>query len=167
MSTEIKTPKLPDEKTMKTIAIVIIAIIAVSALIKILQKLGIFETAEEKAQKKKIKDAFEKSKKQILATQNPTKSEAEWKFIADQIWSDLKHSSLDDSKEDAGYQISRVQNDADFILLHQMFGTRQEWFFGIPVGQQDFIDYVTSNLSRKKLDKVNDNYKRKGIKFRW
>jgi hypothetical protein len=159
--------KLPDSKQMKFIGIAILSILAISVAVKILQKLGIFQTPEEKVEKKAIKNAVDKSKAKILKVQKPTKTAAEWKFIADQLWSDLKHSSLDDKKEDAGYQIARVQNDADFITLHDMFGTRQEWFFGIPTGEQDFIDYVTSNLSRAKLDKVNGNYARKGISFRW
>jgi hypothetical protein len=159
--------KLPDEKTLKTIGYVLLGILFFVVVIKILENIGIFKTPEERKQIKDIKKKVDNSKATILKKQKPTKSAAEWKFVADQIWSDLKHSSLDDSKNDAGYQIARVQNDADFITLHEMFGTRQEWFFGIPTGKMDFIDYVTSNLSRSKLDAVNDNYKGKGISFRW
>lgn len=103
-----------------------------------------------------------------IAKQTPTKTKGEWQIIADQLYYDLKFAAPSDDKADAGYQVSRVQNDADFALLYDTFGKRQEYFFGIPAGGlQDMVQMVTSNLDRSALNKINDNYKRKGIKFRF
>ena len=103
-----------------------------------------------------------------IANQKPTKTTGEWQIIADQLYYDLKFAAPSDDKADAGYQVSRVQNDADFALLYDTFGKRQEYYFGIPAGGlQDMVQMVTSNLDRSALNKINDNYQRKGIKFRF
>jgi hypothetical protein len=103
-----------------------------------------------------------------ISKQTPTKSKGEWQIIADQLYYDLKFAAPSDDKADAGYQVSRVQNDADFALLYDTFGKRQEYVFGIPAGGlQDLVQMVTSNLGRAELNKINDNYLRKGIKFRF
>ena len=103
-----------------------------------------------------------------VTKQKPTKSKGEWQIVADQLYYDIKFASPSDDKADAGYQVTRVQNDADFALLYDTFGKRQEYYFGIPAGGlQDLVQMVTSNLDRTALNKINDNYQRKGIKFRF
>lgn len=103
-----------------------------------------------------------------LNNQQPTKTLGEWQLIANQIYNDLKYASVSDDKSDAGLQIARVQNDADVAALIKTFGQRQEYYFGVPLyGLQDFVTFVTSNLDRTQLDKINDNYYRKGIKFKF
>jgi hypothetical protein len=105
---------------------------------------------------------------QALSKQTPTKSKGEWQIIANNIYNDLSKSSIADNKSDAGYQVSRVQNDADFSLLYDTFGKRQEYYFGIPTGGlQDLVQFIVSNLDRSEVNKINDNYSRKGIKFRF
>jgi hypothetical protein len=103
-----------------------------------------------------------------LKTQTPTKTLGEWQLIANQIYNNLKYASVSDNKAEAGYQIARVQNDADVAALIKTFGQRQEYYFGLPLyGLQDFVTFVTSNLDRTELDKINNNYYRKGIKFKF
>jgi hypothetical protein len=103
-----------------------------------------------------------------LKAQKPTKTLGEWQLIANQIYNDLKYASVSDDKADAGYQITRVQNDADVAALIKTFGQRQEYYFGLPLyGLQDFATFITSNIDRTELDKINNNYSRKGIKFRF
>jgi hypothetical protein len=103
-----------------------------------------------------------------LETQKTTKTLGEWQLIANQIYNDLKYASVSDDKSDAAYQIARVQNDADVAALIKTFGQRQEYYFGLPLyGLQDFVTFITSNLDRSELDKINNNYYRKGIKFKF
>jgi hypothetical protein len=134
----------------------------------LLVKLGIVKSAAEIQQ-----DIYQSGNVQdyintAVAKQTPTKSKGEWQIIADQLYYDLKFAAPSDDKADAGYQISRVQNDADFALLYDTFGKRQEYYFGVPAGGlQDLVQMVTSNLDRAALNKINDNYLRKGIKFRF
>lgn len=105
---------------------------------------------------------------QATSVQQPTKSRGEWALIADSIYNDLKRSRIDDNHGDAVYQTARVKNDADVATLIDVFGRRQEYFFGVPVGdEQSLPQFITSNLSSDEVALINNNYARKGIKFRF
>jgi hypothetical protein len=134
----------------------------------LLVKFGIIKSPalrkQELEQTQNIEDYLNKA----LLTQAPTKSKGEWQIIANNIYNDLSQSSIADNKSDAGYQVSRVQNDADFSLLYDTFGKRQEYYFGFPTdGLQDLVQFIVGNLDRTEINKINDNYSRKGIKFRF
>lgn len=119
---------------------------------------------QEQSQQQNISDYVNQS----LAKQTPTKSKGEWQLIADNIYNDLKFSGIADNKSDAGYQVARVQNDADIATLIQVFGLRQESFFGINTGGlQNLPQFIIGNLSKSAIATINDNYARKGIKFRF
>jgi hypothetical protein len=134
----------------------------------ILIKLGIVKSPLEQLQEKSQKENIESYIDNSLKLQNPTKSKGEWQIIANQIYNDLKFSGIADNKSDAGYQVARVQNDADIALLIQVFGLRQESFFGINTGGlQNLPQFIIGNLSNSDIAKINDNYARKGIKFRF
>jgi len=134
----------------------------------LLVKLGIVKSAaevqQEQSQQQNISDYVNDS----LSRQSPTKSKGEWQLIADNIYNDLKFSGIADNKSDAGYQVARVQNDADVALLIQVFGLRQESFFGINTGGlQNLPQFIIGNLSKSAIATINDNYARKSIKFRF
>lgn len=134
----------------------------------ILTKLGIFKSAEEKAKEEKDKKLLEAQIKSDSKGQTPTKSENEWNVIANQIYEDLHYSALSDNKADAGYQVTRVKNDIDFWLLYKSFGVRQEYALSIPVGaEKDLPQFIRDNLSSSAISTINDNYRRKNIKFRY
>jgi len=130
----------------------------------ILEKIGITKTQEEIKQEENIQTFITDT----LKKQNPTKSKGEWQIIANQIYEDLRYSYLDDNKDDAALQVTRVKNDADIAMLISVFGTRQEYAFGLPVGsKKDLQQFIRSNLSTAKILAINDNYKRKNIKYRF
>lgn len=133
---------------------------------KLLQKAGLFPTKEEIEQQKQRETAIAKAVKET--GQKPTKSDAQLSEIAETIYNDLRFTALDDKKDDAAYQVTRVQNDADVWRLIQLFGKRQEYFFGIPAGaKQTLSAFIVSNLSKAKVAAINDNYRRKKITFRF
>jgi hypothetical protein len=89
-------------------------------------------------------------------------------IIADQIYQDLKFSRVSDDREDAGVQVTRVKNNADFKLLYKAFGKRQEYTFGIPTGgEKDLAAFIVANMPREKIEIINKNYRSKGIKFQF
>jgi hypothetical protein len=101
-----------------------------------------------------------------ISAGNATKTPGEWAIIADQIYADLRYSAVSDNKADATFQIARAKNGADVALLIKAFGKRREYLFGIPAGDKmDLQQFVTSNLSMSQILSINDNYKRKGIKY--
>jgi len=151
--------------------LIIIGISAISyfGIIKpILEKLGLKKSQEIKETEERNKEIINKQVEESKKIVKQTKSDAEWKVIADQIYNDLRYSAIDDNKSDAGYQVARVQNDADFWILFKYFAKRREYLFGIPSGSlMNLQQFIVSNLNKKTIEKINDNYKRKGIKFRF
>jgi len=134
----------------------------------LLIKLGVVKSPLEQQQEKSQIENIDNYINNSLKIQNPTKSKGEWQIIANQIYNDLKFSGIADNKADAGYQVSRVQNDADIAVLIQVFGMRQESFFGINTGGlQNLPQFIIGNLNKNDIAKINDNYARKGIKFRF
>ena len=132
----------------------------------LLVKLGLQKSAEQKELERQEAAATASYVRETLRKQKPTKTAGEWSLIAGQIYEDLKYSAIDDNKADAALQISRVKNDADVATLIQQFGKRQEYFFGLAVGNLKTLpQFITSNLSRSQIAAVNDNYRRKNIKF--
>ena len=147
-----------------------IAIAAYLFVLKpIFQALGIQKTPEEIAKAKSDAVNIADIQKNLSAKGIVlSKSKAEWDIIADTIYNDLKYSALADNKADAGYQVARVKNDADILYLIQSFGSRQENLFGIPSGSPMTLpQFVISNLSQSNISLINDNYSRKGMKFKF
>ena len=156
-----------NRKLLTTAGIVVAAYLIV--IRPIFQSLGITKTDAEIAKEKSDAANINDIEKNLNARGiDLTKSKAEWDQIADAIYNDLRYSSVDDDKADAGYQVARVKNDADVIYLIKSFGKRQEYFFFLPTGSpKGLTEFITSNLTRDNINLINDNYKRKGIKFRF
>lgn len=158
----------PENK--KLLTTLVISIAAYLLVIKpIFQALGLQKTPEERAKLQSdaanIADIQKDLKNKGITI---SKSKAEWDIIADTIYNDLKYSALADNKGDAGYQVARVKNDADILYLIESFGKRQENLFGLPSGStMSLPQFISSNLSQTNIDLINDNYNRKGMKFKF
>jgi len=146
----------------------IIAVAYFGIINPLLKKIGLKKSQEEKETEDKNKQLLDKQIKDVLKVQQPTKSVTEWKIIADQIYEDLRYTALNDNKADAGYQVTRVKNEADFWILFQQFKKRREYILFVPSGDlMNLQQFIVSNLSKSTIAKINDNYKRKNIKFRF
>lgn len=156
-----------NKKLLTTAGIVLAAYIVV--IRPLFQKLGIVKTDAEIQKEKSDAANIEEVEKNLNARGlDLTKSKAEWDQIADTIYNNLRFSTVADNKADAGYQVSRVKNDADMIYLIKTFGKRQEYLFGIPSGSpMGLSEFITSNLNRSNINLINDNYTRKGMKFKF
>lgn len=134
----------------------------------ILVKLGIVKSAAELEQERINTGNIDTYINDAIRLQTPTKSVGEWTIIANRIYEALRYSGLSDDKDDAIYQLARAKNDADLATLYKSFGKRQEYLFGVPyAGLQDLVNFVKSNLDSDQINTLNDNYRRKGIKFRF
>ena len=134
----------------------------------ILQGLGLQKTPEEIAKSKSDAVNITDIQKNLSAKGIVlSKSKAEWDQIADTIYNEL-YSFATDDKKDAAYQLARVKNDADAIYLVTTFGSRKEKFVGFNYGtEMALIPFVNTNLSRETINLINDNYSRKGMKFKF
>ena len=133
----------------------------------ILQKIGILKTKDEKEKERSDEqNVLDLEKNTNARGLTLSKSKAEWDQIADTIYNEL-YTFATDNKDDAAYQLARLKNDADAVYLVKTFGQRKEKFFGFGYGpEQALIPFVNANLSRKVLNLINDNYKRKGMTFK-
>jgi len=130
----------------------------------ILKKFGLEKSEIEK----ESETAINKYLSNQIAKGSSTKTPGEWAIIANQIYDDLRYSAISDNKADATYQIARAKNATDVALLIKSFGKRREYLFGIPAGaEMDLQQFVRSNLSNTQIASINDNYKRKGIKYQF
>ena len=157
-----------DKQNQKLVINVGIAVIAYFGVVKpILQKLGVMKSKEEKQSEQAESQAVESEIRFVSTTQQPTKSEAEWRSIVEQIYQDIRYSAIDDNKADAAYQLQRAKNNADVILMYKIFGKRREYWFGIPAGDaKDLFAMVRYNLSSTQINTVNNNWQRKNIKYK-
>lgn len=134
----------------------------------ILVKLGIVKSAAELEQERINTGNIDTYINDAIRLQTPSKSVGEWTIIANRIYEALRYSGLSDDKDDAIYQLARAKNDADIATLYKSFGKRQEYLFGVPYASlQDLVNFVKSNLDSDQINTLNDNYRRKGIKFRF
>lgn len=112
-----------------------------------------------------LKDEINKAKNNINTKQQA--SDIQIKAWADNIHNALRFSSLDDNYEKAGLYLSMPKTQGDVLRLIQLFGKRQECYFGVICYNYFLPEMVVSNLSQQKIFAINDNYKRKGITYRW
>jgi hypothetical protein len=147
------------------------------AITNILKNLGFIKSDEQKAAealvnqgRQKFIDEVQKKPDPKQASKGlPTKQEGMYAIIANQIYEYLKRSAIDDNKK-AAFEILyvKVLNDADIAKLIKYFGLRQEFAFGVPMGQpKDLNQFVTSNLSKNQIEALNKTYERYKMKFRF
>jgi len=96
-----------------------------------------------------------------------TKSVAEWNQIADVIYQSLNKSSVSNDIDLAGLQVCRVRTNADVAQLMKSFSKRQDYFFGIPQGAAQGLEYFVTKKMPSKVSAINNHYKRKNISKRF
>jgi hypothetical protein len=136
-------------------------------LLPILRKLGIVESAgvsDTQAQNERI---FNTQAVNQYAKQKPLTPDATLLSFADAIYEALRYSAISDTKDTAVYYLMKVQNLSDVIRLIQLFGVRQECYFGVLCHDTDLPNLVHGNLSTDDLDKINAAYLAKGVNYKW
>jgi hypothetical protein len=147
------------------------------AITNILKNLGFIKSDEQKraedlvnqGRQKFIDEVQKKPDPKQTSKGLPTKQEGLYAIMANQIYDYLKRSAIDDNKK-AAFEILyvKVLNDADIAKLIKYFGLRQEFAFGVPMGQpKDLNQFVTSNLSKKQIEALNETYSRYKMRFRF
>ena len=103
----------------------------------------------------------------------PTKTSAEMQSIANTIFNAGRVYNVGgiDTKPDVIYrELTKMQNDADVLLLAKLFGSQQRYTFGIPsTNPMDLFTFVKdvlgsdtpSNSSMTYIDLINKNWSRK------
>lgn len=100
----------------------------------------------------------------------PTKSTAEMQSIANTIFENgrvLNIGGIDVHPEVIYRELSKMQNDADILLLAKLFGSKQRYTFGLPsTNPMDLFTFVRdvladetpSNIDTTYIDLINRNW---------
>lgn len=115
--------------------------------------------------------------KQLERTKDPntgstmrlTRTRAQWALVADSIYNSIKYSGISDNKANAEAQLKTVKNDLDLAVLIEQYGARQLYFFGLPDGDKMTLiaAIATGELNSRAIARINEDYKNKGITFRF
>jgi len=69
--------------------------------------------------------------------------------------------------------LKKMKNNLDVALLIKAFGKRQDYCFGIPTSEMNLFTYLSKELgsewlglTRYRLDRVNSDWKKKGITYK-
>lgn len=87
---------------------------------------------------------------------------------ADSIYTALRFSFIDDDHAEAVRILKKMQSDLDVVRLILDFGVRQEYWFGVPRGgAKSLPQWITTNLSDRKVREVNEDYASKNMQFQF
>lgn len=102
----------------------------------------------------------------------PTFSDSNYNAFANTIYNSMRFAA-GDSYSNVESTMKRMQNDLDVAKLIKAFGTRQDYFFGLPAGNpMDLFTYVQKELGNDwggltgyRVTRINEDWKKKGIKY--
>jgi len=156
-------------KYIVPLGVVAIGFFMVSSVAK---ALGLGKSDEEKKQEEQeqIREEAEANSMEQICKLTPTsKTEAEWKQIADTLEHDLDYAGyLTDYANDAVYQLARAKNLCDVMKLVYYFGNRQlRSPLLIKSGDYTLTQAVRERLDKEQVAIVNNNYQRKGIPYQF
>ena len=144
---------------------------------RILKNLGFSKSDEQIAAEKLADEGRQKFIDEVQKKPNPkqafkgkpSRPDGQYAIWANQIYEYLKYSALDDKKKQAfDLLYIYVHNDADIAKLIKYFGKRQEYNFGFPVGNtKDLSQFVSTNLSNKQIEVLNNRYANNKMVFRF
>ena len=132
----------------------------------------IFPSAAQKANKQlenNIKSDINSFNKQGV---RPTYPAAMYQTFANEIYADI-NGAVGNNYSGAEDILKKMMNNLDVALLIQSFGVRQYEFFGLPSWDMDLFTFVNYKLgsewlglSHAKITSINDDWAKKGIKYR-
>jgi hypothetical protein len=133
---------------------------------KLKDLLNFFKSQDDTSEKKQeTKAEIEKDIKEKEKILKPTFSDSIYLQRANLIHDSLKYSTIDDKPDTAENAIiNTIFNDLDFLKLAQAYGVRQLYIFGIPDGSaRDLTATVTKEFSSKRLERVNETLRKRGV----
>jgi hypothetical protein len=136
-------------------------------ILPILRKLGIVSSAGASQTQQQNQDVLNAQIAAQYAKQKPFTPDATLLSFADGIYEALRYSSVSDSHETAIYYLGKVQNLSDVYRLIQLFGIREECYFGVLCHDADLPNFIHGNLSTSELDGINAIYYQRGINYKW
>lgn len=160
---ELSIPKLTTSVWWK-LAIALGGILLIMYLFKkTLVKIGLLaDGAAEKARKTLEKATLNQLNKSNV---NPNFTDFLYQQWADQAYAAMKYSSIAEDEEVVVEVAKHMLNDADIVKWSAAYGTRRHYIFGVPDGsKKTLFDALATDLASKRRKKINEIWKKKGIK---
>lgn len=131
---------------------------------KVLQTFNVVQTPEEKKQTQ----AFEKTLSKAITTigVKPTKDDLFWKTASDTIYDSWATTNFFGASSNTIRLLKTPQNDADVLKLYQFYGKRQNYSFGLPVGEPRTLPEAANYELGSDVNQINKDWASKGIKYR-
>ena len=133
---------------------------------------GVFPSEADKKNRK----LFDNVNKEISSYQQNGQSqsfvESQYETFANTIYNSMRYAAGDDYAT-VELTMKKMKNNLDVAKLIKAFGKRQDYFFGIPVGDpMDLFTYVQKELGNDylgltnyRVKNINEDWKKKGITY--
>jgi hypothetical protein len=151
--------------------IIAIAVVGGVAIVSYMVYKKIKKEKEDREQKINIKNEIEEAIKRGLKKSFP---DSQYVSKANQIYEGMKYGIGDDygSVRDI---LMTMKNDLDVLSIMRAFGKRQAYVLGIPQGEpKDLFTFVRAELGNEyagltsyKMDAINKDWAKKGIKYKF
>lgn len=128
---------------------------------KVLETLGIVQPEAQRQSEQAQKKEMEQKSTEPAATITPGQAA----IYADQLYNAIRYSAVDDDNGKAVSILQAMKNNNDLRLLVTAFGTRTEYWFGVPVREGNLWTLVGANLNASEKNQVNNTWKSKNIKY--
>ena len=132
----------------------------------------LFKNEQEQTNAEIIKDA-EKEKKELEKKYKLTFPVSQYPIFANLIYESTKYG-IGDNYGAVVNTLKKLTNDLDIATLIKTYGARQNYIFGIPTGEKkDLFTNIKAELGNEygglksyRIDQINNDWKKKGIKYR-
>lgn len=135
----------------------------------------VYKTLQKTTEEKKEKELFEGIDKEIADLKKkgikPSFKPSEYLQIAESTHDSIMRCA-GDSYSTAEENLKKMKNDLDVALLIKAFGKRQDYCFGVPLGEYALFAYIQKELGNEwggntayRVKNINADWKKKGITY--
>jgi len=132
-----------------------------------------FPNEEEKKRKELSQNIENDISKLTKEGVKPTFIDSQYVLFANTIHNGMRYCVGDDYGT-VESTLKKMANDMDVAKLIKAFGTRNDYCFGLKTGEFDLFTYVQKELGNDfggvtnyRVQRINDDWKKKGIKYQF
>jgi hypothetical protein len=135
---------------------------------------SLFPSVGERQSREFVRNVDDEVGKYKKQGQKQSFADSQYNSYANDIYEGMRYA-VGDNYDNVERILLLMNNDLDVAKLIKSFGVRQDYAFGIPTGNaKDLITFVNSELgedylglTRYRVNNINANWKKKGIKYQF
>lgn len=132
----------------------------------------LFKNEQEQTNQQIVQQA-EKEKKELEKKFKLTFPVSQYPIFANLIYESTKYG-IGDNYGAVVTTLKKLKNDLDVATIIKAYGSRQNYIFGIPAGEKrDLFTNIKAELGNEyggltsyRIDQINNDWQKKGIKYR-